>query len=255
MKTDESEIVLPNTGNAVESPVDQFLHRRKRIHHPDSDEAGVNSSAGLKRDETSMNDHRHTECDPDRSLGSVNCPTHNHSPLPFGERLVCPALQLIAIFLNKSKSLNIFPVPKTTHDNGFSAKVTGNPVSSRIRLSRFLISAPPPARTIPRSAMSAVISGGVRCSTTRMEFMMILIHSSSASRISSSETMTLFGMPSIRSRPLISIVRGESRTYADPISILICSAVRSPIRRLYLRLMYWVIASSISLPATLSDRL
>src|SRR5436190_1258046 len=169
MKTDESEIVFPNTGNAVESPVDQFLHRRKRIHHPDSDEAGVNSSAGLKRDETSMNDHRHTECDPDRSLGSVNCPTHNHSPLPFGERLVCPALQLIAIFLNKSKSLNIFPVPSTTHDSGFSASVTGRPVSSRIRLSRFLISAPPPARTIPRSAISAESSGGVRSKTTRMD--------------------------------------------------------------------------------------
>ena len=38
--------------------------------------------------------------------------------------------------------------------------------------------------------------------------------------------------------------------YAVPIPILISSAVRSPISRLYLRLMYWMIASSILSPPT-----
>ena len=49
---------------------------------------------------------------------------------------------------------------------------------------------------------------------------------------------------------MISIVIFSSSGYAEPISILICSAVRSPMSRLYVFLMYWMIASSISLPAT-----
>ena len=60
-------------------------------------------------------------------------------------------------------------------------------------------------------------------------------------------------MPSIRSRPLISIVIGSSSGKALPISNLICSAVRSPTSRLYFFLMYWITASSISLPATRTD--
>jgi len=44
---------------------------------------------------------------------------------------------------NKRKSLSILPVPNTTDANGSSAMDTGNPVSSRIRLSKFLSSAPP----------------------------------------------------------------------------------------------------------------
>ena len=46
----------------------------------------------------------------------------------------------------------------------------------------------------------------------------------------------VLGTPSIRLRPLISIVSGLSSGYAEPSSILICSAVRSPTSRLYLRL-------------------
>ena len=37
--------------------------------------------------------------------------------------------------------------------------------------------------------------------------------------------------------------------------ILMSSAVRSPMRRLYLRLMCWMIASSILSPATRTERL
>ena len=79
---------------------------------------------------------------------------------------------------------------------------------------------------------------------------MTLTVSASASRISSSVMVIVFGTPSIRCRPLISIVIRSSSGYAEPISILIASAVRSPMSRLYVFLMYWMIASSISLPAT-----
>ena len=45
---------------------------------------------------------------------------------------------------NSRKSLSIFPVPSTTEASGSSAIDTGNPVSSRMRLSKFFSSAPPP---------------------------------------------------------------------------------------------------------------
>src|SRR5512141_2727289 len=53
----------------------------------------------------------------------------------------------IEIFRSNLKSLSILPVPSTTLQRGSSAIETGNPVSSRIRLSRFLSSAPPPVST------------------------------------------------------------------------------------------------------------
>ena len=65
--------------------------------------------------------------------------------------------------------------------------------------------------------------------------MMVETHSLKASRISLSSTVMVLGTPSIRLRPLISMVSGLSSGYAEPISILICSAVRSPISRLYFR--------------------
>src|SRR5437016_4477149 len=45
------------------------------------------------------------------------------------------------------KSLRVFAVPSTTQHSGLSAIHTGSPVSSRIRLSKFLSKAPPPAST------------------------------------------------------------------------------------------------------------
>jgi hypothetical protein len=51
------------------------------------------------------------------------------------------------------------------------------------------------------------------------------------------------------------MVMGSSRGNALPSSSLICSLVRSPMRRLYFFLMYWMIASSISFPATRTDLL
>src|SRR5882724_13312028 len=67
----------------------------------------------------------------------------------------------IEIFRSSLKSLSILPVPSTTLHSGSSAIDTGNPVSSRMRLSRFFSNAPPPVRTMPRSLMSAESSGGV----------------------------------------------------------------------------------------------
>ena len=65
---------------------------------------------------------------------------------------------------------------------------------------------------------------------------------------------TVFGTPATKSRPLISIVCTSSLGYAEPMVILISSAVRSPTRRLYLRLMNWAIASSILSPPTRTER-
>ena len=63
--------------------------------------------------------------------------------------------------------LSIFPVPRTTDSMGVSARDTGSPVSSRIRLSRFFRRDPPPVRAIPLSTMSADSSGGV-CSRANL---------------------------------------------------------------------------------------
>ena len=87
---------------------------------------------------------------------------------------------------------------------------TGSPVSSRRRLSRLRSSEPPPVMTMPRSTMSADSSGGVRSSATRTASTITLTVSASASRISSSVMVMVFGTPSIRCRPLISIVMRSS---------------------------------------------
>ena len=52
------------------------------------------------------------------------------------------------------------PPPLATHVKGSSAHITGIPVEDEINLSKSLISAPPPVRTIPLSAISAANSGG-----------------------------------------------------------------------------------------------
>src|SRR5581483_2247290 len=116
----------------------------------------------------------------------------------------------IAIRRSSLKSVNILPVPSTTDANGSSAIDTGSPVSSRIRRSRFLIKAPPPVKTMPRSLISALSSGGVRSSATRIAFKMVATQSESASRISVSSMLTVLGTPSTRLRPLISMVIGLS---------------------------------------------
>src|SRR3954467_7559690 len=108
----------------------------------------------------------------------------------------------IEILRSSLKSLSIFPVPSTTEASGSSAIETGKPVSSRIRLSRFFRSAPPPVSTMPRSLISAESLGGVRSSATRIAFRIVATHSESDSRISLSSTVTVRGTPSIKLRPL-----------------------------------------------------
>src|SRR5581483_2491690 len=137
-----------------------------------------------------------------------------------------------------SSSSRAFPAPITTEERGSSARNTGSPVSSRKRASRFFSSAPPPASTMPRSAMSPASSGGVRSSVTFTASTMALTGSASASRISSLVTDSVRGTPATRSRPLMSMVSTSSLGYAVPMPILMSSAVRSPMSRLYLRFTY-----------------
>src|SRR6266498_4984712 len=69
--------------------------------------------------------------------------------------------QVMAIFFSSSNSSSIFPTPLATAVSGSSGTITGSPVSSLISKSRPLSRAPPPARTMPLSTMSAANSGGV----------------------------------------------------------------------------------------------
>ena len=80
--------------------------------------------------------------------------------------------------------------------------------------------------------MSAASSGGVRSSDSRSAFTMLPIGSCSASRISTLETRRVRGMPRTRSRPLISMSISSVSGNAEPISILMRSAVCSPMSML-----------------------
>ena len=82
---------------------------------------------------------------------------------------------------------------------------------------------------MPRSAMSAPSSGGVRSSALLTADTMLFRGSVSASRISLDDTVKLRGIPSARLRPLTSISLTSEPGKAEPIVFLICSAVVSPI--------------------------
>src|ERR1043165_2735690 len=90
-------------------------------------------------------------------------PSIHHSALRLHHLLYIPPVRLLSHLtrLRRSKSESILPAPSTTEESGSSAMETGRPVSMESRLSRFLSSAPPPVRTMPRSTMSAESSGGV----------------------------------------------------------------------------------------------
>src|SRR3970040_1506955 len=95
--------------------------------------------------------------------------------------------------------------------------------------------------------MSPASSGGVSANTLFTASTMIRTGSDSASRTSSEWRLSALGTPETMSRPLIS-VDSEKPGKAFPIATLICSAVGSPINRLYFRFTYWRIASSILSP-------
>src|SRR5581483_1923265 len=143
-------------------------------------------------------------------------------------------------------SLRHLPVPSATALSGSSATWTGKPVSSLKSLSNPRKSAPPPAKTSPRSTKSAESSGGQRSNVILTESTIVEIGSSRASRTSCEVIISVLGKPATRSRPLTSTLVSFSLGYAEPILIFISSAVRSPTIRLYARFMYWTIASSSS---------
>jgi hypothetical protein len=116
--------------------------------------------------------------------------------------------------------------------SGSSSTWIGSPVSWLSMSSRPRMSAPPPVITMPRSTMSDASSGGVISSARRTASTICWMGSWMASRISCECTRTVFGMPDTRSRPLTSISRSSPTGYAEPIVILICSAVGSPMSRL-----------------------
>ena len=88
---------------------------------------------------------------------------------------------------------------------------------------------------MPRSMMSAASSGGVFSKVSLMASTTIITLSAKASRTSSAWMVTFLGRPSTRLRPLISTkaLMVSSVGKAEPMRILISSAVRSPMSRLY----------------------
>ena len=110
-----------------------------------------------------------------------------------------------------------------------SARRTGRPVSSASSFSILFSRAPPPVRTMPRSAISEPNSGGV-CSKADLRALAIDWSGSwSASRISLLLRVNVLGTPSDKFLPLTEISLTASPGYALPISCLIFSAVASPI--------------------------
>ena len=75
---------------------------------------------------------------------------------------------------------------------GSSARETGSPVFSLIKISKFANSEPPPARIIPLSTISAASSGGVFSSEILMASTTSDIGSARASLISSEVTSIVF---------------------------------------------------------------
>ena len=102
---------------------------------------------------------------------------------------------------------------------------------------------------MPWSMMSAASSGGVCSSVHLIASTMRERGSERASRTSFEEMLTFSGSPLIRFRPLICMISSRSTGYAEPICILMLSAVRSPMSRLYRFLIKLMIAASNSSPA------
>ena len=109
------------------------------------------------------------------------------------------------------KSRSIRPVPITTEANGSSAIETGRPVSSRIRKSKVA-----KQRATPRQHDPAVADIGAQLGGSPFECNSYRIHDgvdAFCKRLSDLGVVNLdrpLAPPSIRLRPLISIVKGVS---------------------------------------------
>ena len=151
---------------------------------------------------------------------------------------------------NTPNCSSILPVPTATQSIGSSAKKTGIEVSILISRPRPRSSAPPPVSTIPASMISAASSGGVcsQCQLDRVQnFRNVL-----TDRVP--HLIRAYGgglrRPLSRSRPFISCRSSPFPGCSEPICCLICSAVISPIIRLYFFFTYCTIALSNASPAT-----
>src|SRR2546428_2162 len=107
---------------------------------------------------------------------------------------------------------------------------------------------------MPWSMTSATSSGGVSSIVSLMASTICSTDGSSASRICALVTSIDRGRPVSRSRPRKNVVTSSSSGYAEPIAILMSSAVRSPMRRLNSRRAYATMFSSISSPPMRIDR-
>ncbi len=86
-----------------------------------------------------------------------------------------------------------------TYASGYSAMCTGTPISFCDHSSRFLRSAPLPARTIPRFMMSGASSGGVRSRVSLTAATMALMGKLMAFLTSSLVITKVLGSPVTRS--------------------------------------------------------
>ena len=103
--------------------------------------------------------------------------------------------------------------------------------------------------------MSATSSGGVSSIVSLIVSTIWATDISIASRIWSAPTSTERGRPVSRSRPRrVTRWLSHSPGYADPIAILMSSAVRSPRNRLYSRRAYLTMSMSISSPPMRIER-
>src|SRR3954471_20499461 len=152
-----------------------------------------------------------------------------------------------------SNSSTHLPAPMATEWSGLSVMWIGMPVSCFSRSSRPRSNAPPPVSTMPRSMTSPESSGGVLSRVVLTASTIWLTGSSIALRISSELTTMVFGRPVTRSRPRISACGSSGAGNADPIAILISSAVRSPSIRLYSFFTYAMIEPSSSSPPVRID--
>ena len=103
--------------------------------------------------------------------------------------------------------------------------------------------------------MSPDSSGGVRSKVAFTAAMIACTGSSMARRISSAVTTMVRGKPLTKSRPRISACGSSGSGKADPIAILISSAVRSPSIKEYSFFTNAMIALSSSSPPTRIDKL
>ena len=106
---------------------------------------------------------------------------------------------------------------------------------------------------MPRCITSSSSSDGVASSVERTARMMSMSTPDRASRTCAVDISTVFGSPVMRSRPRTTNDLSSTRGKAEPIAILMSSAVLSPIRSPIVRRTYCTIASSISSPPTRAD--